>query len=380
MSVQCLLISPQADKGVKPAGGEDTYTKMLLRYPPPGTEYVFYKDLLREGKAIRMWFGPKVLVRLSRLGLFSPDTWLEFFDTDLSFDLVHVHGYSVWFSKRFRLELKRRGTPVVMSTSSSNAYELLGYLGWSEKRVRLAFAVKGAIFRFLDIYDHHVNFPEGSVELVWSQFAKGLHESWASPKKTAVIPPPVELPPLQSGRHSGRCKLLFVGGDFERKGGHILLDAYREARQVIPDIELLVVGPPELALREPITGVRYIPWVSQEQLHEEIFPEADVFILPSHAEGYGLSVLEAMAHAIPVIVSSVGALPEIVRERVDGYLVPPAEVAPLRDAILALASSPEARATMGQHARSRVQQDFSIEAFRARLGSLYRSVLDKPMS
>jgi glycosyltransferase involved in cell wall biosynthesis len=351
---------------------------MLLDNPPSGIEYVFYKDLFRNGAARRPRLISKVLWQLRRRKVLSPDTWVEFFDTDLSFDLVHVHGYSVWFSQRFRRTLRRRSTPIVMSTSSMDVYDLLGYLGWSEQRTRLAFAVKKPIFKTLGIYDHHVNFPRGSIQLVWSEFARKLHESWASPKETAVIPPCVELPSLPNGRRGGRCKLLFVGSEFERKGGNTLLDAYREAKQVVSDIELWIVGPPKLTLKKDIPEVTHIPWVTRERLQEEILPEANVFILPSHAEGYGLSVLEAMAHETPVIVSSVGAFPEIVRDGVDGCVVPPARVRPLRDAIVALASDPGRRTAMGKAARNRVQQNFSIEMFQTRLGEVYQAALRQP--
>jgi glycosyltransferase involved in cell wall biosynthesis len=348
---------------------------MLLRYPPPGIEYIYYKDLVRAGTATRMWLGPKLLLRCAPLWSLSPDIWLEFLDTDLSFDLVHIHGYSVWLSRRFRRSLRKRRTPIVMSTSSSSAYDLVGYLAWQEQRARRAFALKKLVFKSLGIYDHHVNFPEASVQVVWSEFAKRLHASWGPPKKIVVIPPPVALPPLRNDPpHGETCRLLFVGADFQRKGGDILLNAYREVKQKIPQVELLIVGPPQRVLKEPAAGVRCITWLPMEQLHKEIFPKADMFVLPSHAEGYGMSVLEAMAHAIPVVASSVGALPEIIRDGVDGYLVPPGDVTSLRDAILALAGDAQTRAAMGRAARARVEQHFSIAAFQARLGELYQSV------
>jgi len=376
MSLRCLLISPQAENGEKPAGGEDTFTKMLLRYPPAGIEYIYYKDLVRAGAATRLWLGPKVLLRCTPLWSLSPDIWLEFFDTRLSFDLIHIHGYSVWLSRRFRRSLRKRRTPIVMSTSSSSAYDLVGYLSWPERLARRAFAVKKLVFKSLGIYDHHVNFPEGSVQLVWSEFAKRLHGSWGPPKKIVVIPPPVELPPLANGPRQGdTCRLLFVGADFERKGGDILLEAYREVKQKMPQVELLIVGPPQHVLKEPIAGVRCITWLPMERLHKEIFPNADVFVLPSRAEGYGMSVVEAMAHAIPVVASSIGALPEIIRDRVDGYLVPPGDVPSLRDAILALVGDAQMRTAMGRTARARVQHHLSVAAFQTRLGELYQSIL-----
>jgi glycosyltransferase involved in cell wall biosynthesis len=376
MSMRCLLISPQAEKGEKPAGGEDTYTRMLLRYPPPGIEYIYYKDLVRAGAATRIWLGPKLLLRCAPLWSLSPDIWLEFLDTDLSFDLVHIHGYSVWFSRRFRRSLRSQRTPIVMSTSSSSAYDLVGYLAWPERRARRAYAVKKVVFKSLGIYDHHVNFPEGSVQLVWSEFAKRLHGLWGPPKKSVVIPPPVELPPLRNGPPHGKtCRLLFVGADFERKGGDVLLEAYREVKQKMPQVELLIVGPPQHVLKEPVAGVRCITWIPTEQLHKEIFPKADVFVLPSRAEGYGMSALEAMAHGIPVVASSVGALPEIIRDGVDGYLVPPGDVASLRDGILALAGDTQMRTAMGRTARARVQQHLSVAAFQTRLGELYQTVV-----
>jgi glycosyltransferase involved in cell wall biosynthesis len=99
-----------------------------------------------------------------------------------------------------------------------------------------------------------------------------------------------------------------------------------------------------------------------------------VFVLPSHSEGQPISVLEAMACALPVIATRVGGIPETVRDGVDGIIVDPGNVGALSDAIERLVTRPQLRREMGAAARRRVQERYDMPRFREHLGVLYRAV------
>ncbi len=79
--------------------------------------------------------------------------------------------------------------------------------------------------------------------------------------------------------------------------------------------------------------------------------EADVFVLPSLQEGLPLSLLEAMASGLPVVASSVGGIPDIVKDGVNGLLVPAADPTALRDALVRLLANPALRQSLGAAAR-----------------------------
>ncbi|HEU4656326.1 MAG TPA: glycosyltransferase family 4 protein, partial [Capillimicrobium sp.] len=113
---------------------------------------------------------------------------------------------------------------------------------------------------------------------------------------------------------------LFAGYDFERKGGRVLLEAWREVAAALPGARLVVAGP-----RRPVDrtapGVRWAGRVGWAEL-ARLYREATVFVLPSLFEPFGFVVLEAMGHGLPVIASRACALPELVDDGVDGLLAP----------------------------------------------------------
>ncbi len=88
----------------------------------------------------------------------------------------------------------------------------------------------------------------------------------------------------------------------------------------------------------------------------------DIFVLPSLAEGFSNSLIEAMAAGRPVIATTVGANPEVIREGESGFLVPPGSVRPLAERLEELARDPLLRRRLGRAGRARVREAFSREA------------------
>jgi glycosyltransferase involved in cell wall biosynthesis len=96
-----------------------------------------------------------------------------------------------------------------------------------------------------------------------------------------------------------------------------------------------------------------------------------VYVLPSFNEGMPVSILEAMSHGLPVISTTVGGIPELVRDGVDGRLIAPGNVSELARCIGELAASPALRQQMGSAGRERVLTGFSEEAVVPRIRSIY---------
>lgn len=111
---------------------------------------------------------------------------------------------------------------------------------------------------------------------------------------------------------------------------------------------------------------------------KDVFPfirAADIFILPSLWEGFGLSIIEAMSFSKPVIASSVGGISEIVEDGGSGILCPPGDHEKLADAMVMLIQNPDLRKTMGDAGKKRVEQLFTAERMSRRYQKIYRELI-----
>jgi glycosyltransferase involved in cell wall biosynthesis len=172
-------------------------------------------------------------------------------------------------------------------------------------------------------------------------------------------------------------ELLMVSvGRLSREKGHAdLIRAFRMATRQMPanSCRLLLVGDggerTELMSQAMDLGDR-IRFVGHQADAWPYFCMADIFVLPSHTEGSPLVLLEAMAAGLPIVATTVGGIPEVVRDGESAVLVPSADVKRLASSLSALARDPALREALGSAARVSVQQ-FSPQAYTSRLLSLY---------
>jgi glycosyltransferase involved in cell wall biosynthesis len=165
------------------------------------------------------------------------------------------------------------------------------------------------------------------------------------------------------------------------KGHADLLDALAQvAGQMPPDWVLLCAGRddgagPELRVRAHALGfAERVRWLGLRDDVPALLTASDLGILASHEEGFSNSVLEGMAAGAAMIVSDVGGNAEAVQDGVSGWVVPPRDPAALGTAILALARDPGRRRDLGDAARARVSQAFSLDACVARYRHFYELV------
>ena len=172
----------------------------------------------------------------------------------------------------------------------------------------------------------------------------------------------------------GRFRILYVGNLGQRKGIKYLLEAVR--RLARPDISLTLVGHivgsgTGLApYRHLFTHVPHVPYL---QVHE-MFRNADLFIYPSLHEGSAFANLEAMAAGLPVLTTHNAG--SVVRDGVDGYVVPIRSVDSIIEGIERLRRDPDQRAAMGRAARARAEQ-FTWERYGDGLDGLLRRFAEK---
>ncbi|EQD38607.1 glycosyl transferase group 1 [mine drainage metagenome] len=86
------------------------------------------------------------------------------------------------------------------------------------------------------------------------------------------------------------------------------------------------------------------------------YASADLFVLPSHMEPFGIVLLEAMAAGLPVVATSVGGIPEVVHSGLTGLLVPPRDPAALARALDTLVADPQLRSRFGDRGRARAEE------------------------
>jgi glycosyltransferase involved in cell wall biosynthesis len=94
--------------------------------------------------------------------------------------------------------------------------------------------------------------------------------------------------------------------------------------------------------------------------------------MPSLSEGLPLALVEAMSFGLPVVVTSVGGVPEVVTDGVEALLVPPSDAGALANALRTLIDDAEQRRRLGDAGRSRAQRDYAIGTMADRYERLYR--------
>lgn len=180
---------------------------------------------------------------------------------------------------------------------------------------------------------------------------------------------------------SGAVTFGFAARLERGKGPLSLVEAFARVRLELSYVSLKMAGagPQKGAVRARARALGVLdacdfPGAYTAPGDKSDFMEAlDVFVLPTLAEGTPNSIIEAMAHGLPVIASAVGGIPDMVSPKT-GILVPPGDTSALADAMLVLASDAELRARMGRAARTRYEELFSPQAVLPALVDRYRHV------
>jgi glycosyltransferase involved in cell wall biosynthesis len=172
----------------------------------------------------------------------------------------------------------------------------------------------------------------------------------------------------------------FIGRIVPAKGLEYLIDSIPHVKGEFNNIKLLIVGEGSLVkrLREQAKEKKVydsIIFAGRRRDIPDILSCIDVFVMPSIAEGLPNALLEAMAMAKPIIATEVGGIPEVIKNRFNGILVPPRDIRALATAIKELTGNAQVAAKMGQAARDLVLDNFSIKLIAQRWQTLYLSLL-----
>jgi N-acetyl-alpha-D-glucosaminyl L-malate synthase BshA len=123
---------------------------------------------------------------------------------------------------------------------------------------------------------------------------------------------------------------------------------------------------------------KHVAFLGEQLQVGRLLAQADLFLLPSEQESFGLAALEALASGVPVVASNVGGLPEVIRHAETGWLVPARDPSAFAAAVLELLADESRRAAMGRAARADALARFRPEPVVSRVEAIYQEVLARP--
>jgi glycosyltransferase involved in cell wall biosynthesis len=206
----------------------------------------------------------------------------------------------------------------------------------------------------------------------WSEWARrSFVEDYGCPERqSAVIPPGVNLSEFGPGdRDHDLPRLLFVGGDFIRKGGDLLLDVFR--RRLRGRAELILVTRAEVPEEPGVTVLRNVN--ANSETLRRLYATADVFVLPTLADCFSLVMMEALASGLAIVGTRVGGISDLICQGETGFMLNANDTKGLGDVLETLVSDPSLRRAMGLRSRAKAERDFDVQTNARRLSEFVRA-------
>ncbi|MDE6386348.1 MAG: glycosyltransferase family 4 protein [Lachnospiraceae bacterium] len=247
------------------------------------------------------------------------------------------------------------------------------------------------------IHQHGGNFPEfyerdlsdagrksvqkvlamGDAFLVLGTMWKAFFGTIIGTDKITILPDAIRIP-TTSEKQYGVRKILFLGRLCKAKGIGELLTVMPRLREKYPDVHLYLGGIWEdevlkaraHSMKECVTD---LGWVSGSA-KQKLLQECDIFVMPSYFEGQSVSILEAMAGACGIVASKTGGIPDMIIEEQTGIFAEPQDTKTLEEGLYRLLAEPELCRKLGENARRKVEEEFSIEDNIKKLLAVYEAV------
>lgn len=172
-------------------------------------------------------------------------------------------------------------------------------------------------------------------------------------------------------------RVIYVGPMNIRKGVHYLLQAFSELK--LPNSELLLVGgmaeEAKPFFKKFEGSYKWIGHVPQKELFK-YYSQGSVFVLMSIEDGFGVVLTQAMGCSLPVVCTTNTGGMDIVRDGVDGFIIPIRDVGALKEKLVYLYDNPNIVEAMGQSARERVSKRFTWDDYGERMTKEYKRILN----
>lgn len=265
-------------------------------------------------------------------------------------DLVHIRGShrgSAFRQAILTWLVKMCRKPTVLQTHASEFHIFYANLApWLQKFIAFSFSQGD---RFVVLSESWKKFHTTNLDL--------------DPEKVKVMYNPVLVPPEVPVRNASvPIRIVFLGNIGKRKGAFDLIQAFASLPEQEKDNSLLIMaGDGEVkAAKELVNSlglserIIFPGWIGTKE-RDLLLGKADIFVLPSYNEGLPLSMLEAMAWQLPVVVTPVGGIAEVVDDGESGLLVEPGNVQQLSEAIKSLIKDEDLRLKIATKGRERMK-------------------------
>lgn len=283
------------------------------------------------------------------------------------YKVAHIHSSS--YSDFYRCSLfvilfKALGKKVILHMHGANFDR---FYGEGRAYVRKIFRMSDEVLAVSSYYanfmrSHHLN-----------DNVKCLHNGIAGRKQDAA--------PVVTLRGDGVVNLAYFGAIDDRKGIFDALEAIGEERDYFSGkIRFRIGGIGNLQKLNSIVEkyglqeiVEYLGWIDPAG-KEQLLESTDLFVHPSRAESFGISILEAMDFGLPIITTNVGGIPDLVSDGVNGVVVAPGDKPRIREAIIKLINDPLLRSELGANSKLAAKK-FYFPSIERQLKDVYQSLL-----
>jgi glycosyltransferase involved in cell wall biosynthesis len=188
------------------------------------------------------------------------------------------------------------------------------------------------------------------------------------------LPPSISMQPTTiEWPRNARPQILFMGGDFQRKGGPVLMECYH--RHLADRFDLHVVTQSDVPKMQGVHVHHGVAAYSPQWF--ERWQQADVFVFPSRLETFGIVLLEALAFQVPVVSSDVGAAREVLLEGNAGVLIPPDNSERLANAIEYIFQEPKQTRARIKSGHDNVEANYSLPVCLPKLAALLHHSMRK---
>lgn len=286
--------------------------------------------------------------------------------------VLHAHQYTPFFYGALAARLANIGTRVIFTEHGRHYPDVVSWKRRFANRVvfdRLADRITGVSDFSARGLAEHDGFRRGRIEVIENGIDLARYQR---PTDRAALRLRLRLDPLR--RYVASIARLHPVKDHPT-----LLDAFQLVARAVSDVDLLLVGDGPLrgALEKQAAALGIAGRVRFMGVRDDvpdILAAIDVFTLSSLSEAASITLLEAMAAAVPVVVTEVGGNPEIVRKAIDGLLTPRGDASALAAALVEVLADTSLAASLGRHAAERVRNRYQLDRTIQRYFEMYQDL------
>lgn len=355
------------------SGGEGTFVKNLINNPPQGVEYSYiFSNGESNAKGVKIYKKYEKVLNLLKTGVIGAGMGIKIVEIEEDYDLIHLHGLATKL-------IMRKNIPIVFSASGNMWQGFLDFYKWNKFKFYKGYLGSKMLYRFFGITDRIHNNKLINKLVTWSEFVKNSYIRFGVPEeKIEVIYPGFPDPDYIVNQKTDTVNFLFIAGrnKFRRKGGYLVLKAFKQLLEEYNDINLFLVGEkPKSPLN--IKGIKYFGYVDLKTLYNSIYPRTNVLVLPTYADGFPTVCAEVQGYGIPVITTNIWANPEIVLNNKTGFLILRGDLKSLIEYMKILIENEDLRVKMGKAAKENFKNKFSINVMTRKYSILYHTLASR---